>query len=94
MCLMNIEQHVTDEAPNHRAVARPLARAIDREGPAVGVAFVGDPELCFEEVAYFLESSCMDQADIAVESVAAAKQPCHPRDDAVGVRDQTQAWRL
>jgi hypothetical protein len=80
---MNIEHHATDEAPNHRAVARPLARAIDREGPAEGVAFVGDPELCFEEVARFLESLCMDQADIAVESVTAAKQTCHPRDDAI-----------
>ncbi len=80
---MDIEQHTANKAPNHRAVPQSLACAVNGECPAVGVTLVGNTELGFEEVACFLEGPCMDEAYIAVESVAAAEHTSHPWNNAV-----------
>jgi hypothetical protein len=47
MFLMDGEEHTTDEAPNHRAIARSMYSAIYWEIKAVRVKFVGDAKLGF-----------------------------------------------
>lgn len=52
---MDVKEHRADEAPDHRAVARPLISAINWEHLAMKVRFIGDAKFGFEEVACLLD---------------------------------------